>query len=89
MKWSLKYLPGRLWSRPDPVLAEAGIAGELFVAKIRTCLAAILLLIPVMDIVLFPSDSKENLVVLALPPAYFFFLSSCIGSYPGNTTLGG
>src|SRR5947209_7503143 len=71
MKWSLKYLPGRLWSRPDPVLAEAGIAGELFVAKIRICLAAILLLIPVMDIVLVPGDLKENLVGLGLTSGIF------------------
>jgi diguanylate cyclase (GGDEF)-like protein len=71
MKWSLKYLPGRLWSRPDPVLAEAGVAGELFVAKIRICLAAILLLIPVMDILLIPGDSKENLVGLGLTSGIF------------------
>ena len=34
-----------LWSRPDPVLADAGVAGELLVAKIRLSLATVLLLI--------------------------------------------
>ena len=52
--------------RPDPVLAEAGVAGELFVAKLRIGLASILLLIPLINAVYFPVDSKENLVGIGL-----------------------
>lgn len=54
------------WSRPDPVLAQAGVAGELLVAKIRIVLATVLVLIPVIDLVFFPVDSHENLVGFAL-----------------------
>jgi hypothetical protein len=54
-----------LWSGPDPVLAEAGIAGELLVAKIRLALATLLLLIPVINsLFFFPVETKEGLVGL-------------------------
>jgi diguanylate cyclase (GGDEF)-like protein len=55
-----------LWSRPDPVLADAGVAGELLVAKIRLSLATVLLLIPVINSLFFPVDPKEGLVGLSL-----------------------
>jgi diguanylate cyclase (GGDEF)-like protein len=61
-----------LWSRPDPVLAEAGVAGELLVAKIRLFLATILLLIPVIDSMFFPVDPKEGMVGLSLASGTFF-----------------
>ena len=52
-----------LWSGPDPVLAEAGIAGELLVAKIRLALATLLLLIPVINsLFFFPVATKEGLL---------------------------
>ncbi len=54
-----------LWSRPDPVLAEAGVAGELLVAKIRLSLATLLLIIPVINSAFFPVDPKEGLVGLS------------------------
>lgn len=55
-----------LWSRPDPVLAEAAVAGELLVAKVRLCLATLLLLIPVIDILFFPPNPKEGVVGISL-----------------------
>src|SRR5580704_7880716 len=61
-----------LWSRPDPVLAEAGVAGELLVAKIRLSLAALLLLIPAINTVFFPVDKKESIVGLSLTLGTFF-----------------
>src|SRR5262245_50295956 len=49
-----------LWAGPDPVLAEAGIAGELLVAKIRLALATLLLLIPAINsLFFFPVETKE------------------------------
>jgi diguanylate cyclase (GGDEF)-like protein len=53
------------------VLAEAGVAGELFVAKIRTGLAGVLLLIPAMDLSFFPGDTRETLVGLGLTSGIF------------------
>ena len=55
-----------LWSRPDPVLAEAGHAGELLVAKIRLGLALCILLIPLVDTLFFSMDPKESFVGLSL-----------------------
>jgi two-component system, cell cycle response regulator len=72
MKTIFRNFPGRLWSRPDPVLAEAGIAGELLVAKIRLGLATILLLIPVINALFFPMDWKEGLVGIILTSGVFF-----------------
>lgn len=71
MKSGVTYFAGSLWSRPDPVLAEAGVAGEMFVAKIRMALAAVLLLIPLINVLFFPSDSKENLIGLGLTTGVF------------------
>jgi diguanylate cyclase (GGDEF)-like protein len=62
----------RLWSRPDPVLAEAGVAGELLVAKIRLGLATVLLLIPVINATFFDMDWKESLVGIVLTSGVFF-----------------
>jgi two-component system, cell cycle response regulator len=72
MKASFKNISGSLWSRPDPVLAEAGLAGELLVAKIRLCLATVLLLIPVINSLFFPVEPKEGLVGLSLVSGTFF-----------------
>lgn len=71
MRSGLRYVAGPLWSRPDPVLAEAGVAGELFVAKIRIGLSAVLLLIPLINALFFPPDSHENLVGLGLTIGIF------------------
>lgn len=71
MKSDFKYFAGSLWSRPDPVLAEAGAAGEMFVAKIRVGLTAVLLLIPLINALFFPNGSKENLVGLGLTGGVF------------------
>jgi hypothetical protein len=60
-----------LWSRPDPVLADAGVAGELLVAKIRLSLAIFLLLIPLINSLFFPVDRKEGLVGLGLTSGTF------------------
>src|ERR1700722_2197130 len=60
------------WSGPDPVLAEAGIAGEFLVSKISIGLAILLLLIPAIDSIFFQFEKKERLVGLALTSATFF-----------------
>lgn len=60
-----------LWSRPDPVLAQAAVAGELLVAKIRLGLASTLLLIPLIDFLFFPDDPKEAIVGLSLTGGTF------------------
>jgi two-component system cell cycle response regulator len=72
MKPRFKRLFRSMWSRPDPVLAEAGVAGELLVAKIRLCLATVLLLIPVINTLFFPWEPKEGLVGLSLASGIFF-----------------
>jgi diguanylate cyclase (GGDEF)-like protein len=61
-----------LWTGPDPVLAEAGVAGELLVAKVRLALATLLLLIPVINSLFFPVDAKEGLVGVSLASGTFF-----------------
>jgi two-component system cell cycle response regulator len=71
MNFSLKSIFGRAWSPPDPILAEAGLAGELLVAKVRLVLAVLLLLIPAVDSVFFPLDKKESLVGVSLTSATF------------------
>src|SRR5215469_6199715 len=60
-----------LWSRPDPVLAQAAVAGELLVAKVRLGLASVLLLIPLIDSIFFPDDPKEAMVGLSLTGGTF------------------
>jgi two-component system cell cycle response regulator len=74
MKLKIRNLLASLWSRPDPVLAQAGVAGELLVAKIRLSLATLLLLIPVIDSIFFPLDvdPKEGIVGLSLAAGTFF-----------------
>src|SRR5277367_1002380 len=61
-----------LWSRPDPILAEAGIAGELLVAKVRIAVAFLLLLIPAIDSIFFAFYRKESFVGLGLTSAPLF-----------------
>jgi diguanylate cyclase (GGDEF)-like protein len=61
-----------LWSGPDPVLAQAGIAGELLVAKIRLGLATLLLVIPAINsLFFFPVETKEGLIGLSLAVGTF------------------
>src|SRR6266849_8543609 len=71
MKFTFRNFSGRLWSRPDPVLAQAGVAGELLVAKIRLLLATVLLIIPVINSLFFPWEPKEGLVGLSLASGIF------------------
>lgn len=63
---------GSVWSRPDSVLAEAGVAGELLVAKVRLGLATLLLLIPAINSIFFAMDPKEGLVGISLASGTFF-----------------
>src|SRR5580704_9696972 len=72
MRFHFRNAVGSLWSRPDPVLAGAGVAGELLVAKIRLFLATVLLLIPVINSLFFPVDPKEGIVGLSLASGTFF-----------------
>src|SRR5882724_2996005 len=72
MKISLRDFSRSFWSAPDPVLAEAGVAGELLVAKVRLSLATLLLLIPVINSIFFAVDPKEGLVGISLASGTFF-----------------
>jgi two-component system, cell cycle response regulator len=72
MNKRVQHFLGSLWSRPDPVLANAGVAGELLVAKVRLSLATLLLLIPVINSLFFPVDPKEGLVGFSLASGTFF-----------------
>jgi diguanylate cyclase (GGDEF)-like protein len=69
MKLDWNRIPNSLWSPPDPVLAVAGKSGELLVARVRLCLAALLLLIPLVDSLFFWMDRKESLVGFGLAGA--------------------
>ena len=72
MKTSFKNFVSGLWSGPDPVLAEAGVAGELLVAKVRLSLATLLLFIPVINSLFFPVEPKEGFVGISLASGTFF-----------------
>ena len=71
MNFSLSKSVASLWSRPDPVLAQAAVAGELLVAKVRLGLATLLLLIPLLDYLFFPVEHKEAIVGLGLTAGTF------------------
>jgi diguanylate cyclase (GGDEF)-like protein len=71
MKSTSQNFVASLWSRPDPVLAHAAVAGELLVAKIRLGLASVLLSIPLIDSLFFPDDPKEAIVGLSLTGGTF------------------
>jgi two-component system cell cycle response regulator len=73
MKLRMGKISESLWSQPEPVLAKAGVAGELFVAKIRLALATVILVIPVIDSLFFPIEPKEALVGITLTGATFLF----------------
>ncbi len=62
-----------LWSPPDPVLASAGMAGEVLVAKVRLGLASVLLLIPLINVLFFPINLKEVIVGVSLTVGTFLF----------------
>jgi len=66
-----KNLLSSVWSRPDPVLAQAAISGEVLVAKVRLGVASILLLIPLINSMFFPDDPKEAFVGLTLTGGTF------------------
>ncbi|HVM91525.1 MAG TPA: GGDEF domain-containing protein [Terriglobales bacterium] len=69
MTFTKRNLLASLWSRPDPILAEAGIAGEFLVAKVRIAIAFLLLFIPAIDAIFFDFDRKESYVGLGLTSA--------------------
>jgi two-component system, cell cycle response regulator len=71
MTSTLRNFFASLWSRPDPVLGQAAVAGELLVAKIRLGLASTLLLIPLIDTLFFPYEPKEAIVGLTLTSGTF------------------
>ena len=71
MKSTFRNFFASLWSRPDPVLAQAAVAGELLVAKVRLGLAGLLLLIPLLDSLFFPVEPKEAIVGLILTSGTF------------------
>jgi len=71
MKVSLQKTAAALWSKPDPVLVGAGAAGELFIAKLRLGLAAILLLIPIINTIFFRMEGTEAFVGLGLTVSAF------------------
>jgi two-component system, cell cycle response regulator len=71
MELTVRRFFGSLWSRPDPVLAQAAVAGELLVAKVRLGLASLLLLIPLINSLFFPDDPKEAIVGLSLTSGTF------------------
>ena len=73
MSINFRSLFRSLWSRPDPVLAQAAVAGESLVAKVRLGLATLLLLIPILDTLFFPVEPKEKIVGLTLTCATFIF----------------
>lgn len=54
----------RVWRRPDAVLLDAGAGGELFVARLRFGLTAVLMLIPILAIVAGDGATRANLVSL-------------------------
>lgn len=72
MKPTSRNFFASLWSRPDPVLAHAAVAGELLVAKVRVGLATLLLSIPLVDFLFFPVEKKEAIVGLILTGGTFF-----------------
>jgi len=80
MKPTFRNTFASLWSRPDPVLAQASVAGELLVAKIRLGLATVLLIIPVIDSLFFPVEPKEAIVGVSLTAATFLLSAGCLFS---------
>jgi diguanylate cyclase (GGDEF)-like protein len=60
LKTSESYVVGaeapRLWVRPDPALAAAGIEGELVVARVRLLAMALLLIAPTWNITHYPDE---------------------------------
>ena len=60
---SAEYL-GALWKTPSAVMMHAGAAGEVTVARTRLILAALVLLIPIVDWLLPPRET-ESLIGIA------------------------
>ena len=50
----------RIWARPDPALAAAGIEGEYVVARVRMAAMALLLIAPTWNIVRNPGDPMHR-----------------------------
>ena len=76
MKLDWNKIGSSFWSRPDPVLAAAGRAGEVLMAKIRLGLAVVILAIPTMNSLVYPMDPKESLVGFGLATGTFLFAAS-------------
>src|SRR5260370_14635707 len=72
MKINFRDFSQSFWSAPDPVLAEAGVAGELLVAKVPLSLATLLRLIPVINSLFFSAARTETLVGISLASGTFF-----------------
>src|SRR5882724_7339525 len=71
MKTKFSEYLATLWTGPDPVLAEAGVAGELLVAKVRLALATLLLTIPVINSLFFLPDPHEARIGISLATGTF------------------
>lgn len=54
----------RFWRAPDPILLEAGAAGELFTARLRVALTATLLMIPLYSLAAGSGPTGANLTSL-------------------------
>jgi len=73
------------WGRPDPLLVDAGIGGELLVAKVRILLLCLILFIPISSFVAAPSEPENavglSVTVAALLVAILIFLLVRRGMY--------
>jgi two-component system cell cycle response regulator len=61
----------RFWEPPEQFLLDAGQAGELLIARIRVLLTAVLLVIPVANIILAPAERAQHLTGLSINLAAF------------------
>lgn len=67
----------RLWRPTDPVMVDAGVGGELLVARVRLLLTGILLAIPTVNLALAPYEEEnwvgQGVALLALAFALVIF----------------
>jgi diguanylate cyclase (GGDEF)-like protein len=71
MRTALQATITSFWSRPDPVLSDAGVRGEMFIAKIRLLLATVLLAIPLINIFVLHLWDREGAIGLSLTSGIF------------------
>lgn len=71
MRATLQNRIASLWSKPDPLLSRAGLGGELFIAKIRLLLGAVLLAIPLINIFVLHLWDREGAIGLSLTGGIF------------------